>query len=230
MRTAPDMAPPRRRARRPARRSRPAPRPWISRRWPGRCCWPAGRSWRSRCHRPGHPGDGDRRRLPVHPEDPRRVLSAVATDAQADLHPAGLPGRRRHRRRPRRGAAGPGSTALPKATALTTYSYRLEHSRQAAFLAALDKAALAAWAGRGQGAKVLDFHAVMQRGQHRFLEDTTCPAGPSAPARCSPSSPKTPPPIRCYTPTPTCPKPARTARSSRSPTTGRRSPDTTRRC
>ena len=37
-----------------------------------------------------------------------------------------------------------GLTALPKATALTTYSYRLEHSRQAAFLAALDKAALAA--------------------------------------------------------------------------------------
>jgi hypothetical protein len=29
-----------------------------------------------------------------------------------------------------------GLTALPKATALTTYSYRLEHSRQAAFLAA----------------------------------------------------------------------------------------------
>ena len=33
-----------------------------------------------------------------------------------------------------------GLTALPKATALTTYSYRLEHSRQAAFLTALDKA------------------------------------------------------------------------------------------
>ena len=37
-----------------------------------------------------------------------------------------------------------GLTALPKTTALTTYSYRLEHSRQAAFLAALDKAAIAA--------------------------------------------------------------------------------------
>ena len=47
-------------------------------------------------------------------------------------------------------AADPGAalfaalTALPKTTALTTYSYRLQHSRQAAFLAALDKAALAA--------------------------------------------------------------------------------------
>jgi hypothetical protein len=34
-----------------------------------------------------------------------------------------------------------GLTALPKATALSTYSYRLQHSRQAAFLTALDKAA-----------------------------------------------------------------------------------------
>jgi hypothetical protein len=37
-----------------------------------------------------------------------------------------------------------GLTALPKATALATCSCRLQHSRQAAFLAALDKAALAA--------------------------------------------------------------------------------------
>ena len=35
-----------------------------------------------------------------------------------------------------------GLTALPKATALTTCSYRLEHSRQAAFLAALDRAGI----------------------------------------------------------------------------------------
>ena len=37
-----------------------------------------------------------------------------------------------------------GLTALPKATALTTYSYRLEHARQAAFLTAVDKAAITA--------------------------------------------------------------------------------------
>jgi hypothetical protein len=43
-----------------------------------------------------------------------------------------------------------GLTALPKATALTTYSYRLEHSRQAAFLAALDKASLAAGLATGE--------------------------------------------------------------------------------
>jgi hypothetical protein len=56
-----------------------------------------------------------------------------------------------------------GLTALPKATALTTYSYRLEHSRQAAFLAALDKAALAAGLADGQALN-LDFHAVMHWG------------------------------------------------------------------
>src|SRR2546423_1627551 len=41
---------------------------------------------------------------------------------------------------------------------------------------------------------------------------TPSPAGPSAPARCSPSSPKTPPPTPSCTPTPTYPRPARTAR------------------
>ena len=49
-----------------------------------------------------------------------------------------------------------GLTALPKATALTTYSYRLEHRKQAAFLAALDKAAIAAGLADGQALN-LDF-------------------------------------------------------------------------
>ncbi len=62
-----------------------------------------------------------------------------------------------------------GLTALPKATALTTYSYRLEHSRQAAFLAALDKAALAAGLADGQALN-LDFHAVMHWGDDPVLE------------------------------------------------------------
>ena len=44
-------------------------------------------------------------------------------------------------------------TAPPKATALTTYSYRLEHRKQAAFPAALDKAALAAGLAEGRGAE-----------------------------------------------------------------------------
>jgi hypothetical protein len=73
-------------------------------------------------------------------------------------------------------AAGPGAalfaalTALPKATALTTYSYRLEHRKQAAFLAALDKASLAAGLADG-GALNLDFHAVYRsRTRHTGFE------------------------------------------------------------
>jgi len=62
-----------------------------------------------------------------------------------------------------------GLTALPKATALTTYSYRLEHARQAAFLARLDKAALAAGLADGEALN-LDFHAVMHWGQDPVLE------------------------------------------------------------
>ena len=62
-----------------------------------------------------------------------------------------------------------GLTSLPKATALTTYSYRLEHAKQAAFLAALDKATLAAGLAAGDAIN-LDFHAVMHWGQDPALE------------------------------------------------------------
>jgi hypothetical protein len=62
-----------------------------------------------------------------------------------------------------------GLTALPKATALTTYSYRLQRSRQAAFLAALDKAAIAAGLADGQALN-LDFHAIMHWGEDPVLE------------------------------------------------------------
>jgi len=62
-----------------------------------------------------------------------------------------------------------GLTALPKATALTTCSYRLEHARQAAFLAALDTAAITAGLADGQ-ALHLDFHAIMHWGDDPVLE------------------------------------------------------------
>ncbi|MGE5292805.1 MAG: hypothetical protein ACM3ML_37575 [Micromonosporaceae bacterium] len=52
---------------------------------------------------------------------------------------------------------------MPKATALTTYSYRPGHRKQAAFLSALDKAALSAGLADGE-ALALDFHAVMHWG------------------------------------------------------------------
>jgi hypothetical protein len=72
-------------------------------------------------------------------------------------------------------AADPGAalfaalTALPKATALTTYSYRLQHSAQAGFLRALDTAALAAGLADGEALN-LDFHAVMHWGEDPALE------------------------------------------------------------
>ncbi len=62
-----------------------------------------------------------------------------------------------------------GLSALPKTTALTSYSYRLKHSKQAAFLTALDKATLKT--GLATGAAVnLDFHAVMHWGTDPALE------------------------------------------------------------
>ncbi len=62
-----------------------------------------------------------------------------------------------------------GLAALPKATALTTYSYRLTHERQRRFLAALDGAMLAAGLAEG-GDFDVDFHAVMHWGEDAALE------------------------------------------------------------
>jgi len=64
-----------------------------------------------------------------------------------------------------------GLVALPKATALTTYSYRLEHSRQAALLAALGKAMLAENLIADAGGDLdLDFHAIMHWGDDAGLD------------------------------------------------------------
>jgi len=68
-----------------------------------------------------------------------------------------------------------GLTSLPKATALTTYSYRLEHAKQAAFLSALDKATLTAGLATGDAIN-LDFHAVMHWGQDPALEKHYVPS------------------------------------------------------
>ncbi len=68
-----------------------------------------------------------------------------------------------------------GLTALPKTTALTSYSYRLEHAKQAAFLSALDKATLNAGLATGDAVN-LDFHAVMHWGQDPALEKHYVPS------------------------------------------------------
>jgi len=74
-------------------------------------------------------------------------------------------------------AADPGSAlfaglaALPKKSALTSYSYRLDHAQQRAFLAALDKQMISAGlAGHDEAVFDLDFHAVMHWGQDPALE------------------------------------------------------------
>jgi hypothetical protein len=64
-----------------------------------------------------------------------------------------------------------GLVALPKATALTTYSYRLDHARQSALLGALGKAMLAADLVSDAGGDLdLDFHAIMHWGEDVALE------------------------------------------------------------
>jgi hypothetical protein len=62
-----------------------------------------------------------------------------------------------------------GLVALPKTTALSTYSYRLEHRKQQRFLAALDQATLAAGLAVGEEIN-LDFHAVMHWGEDPALD------------------------------------------------------------
>ena len=68
-----------------------------------------------------------------------------------------------------------GLTALPKTTALTTYSYRLQHAKQKKFLTALDKASVAAGLATGEVLN-LDFHAVMHWGEDAALEKHYVPS------------------------------------------------------
>ena len=135
-------------------RSRPAPKPWTSPRCPARAETRLAGLFLAipDLIALGVPDMVAAAGYPSTAEDPRPVLRAVAAGAQAD-----------HRTRRVSHvydiAADPGAalfaglTALPKATALTTYSYRLQHSRQAAFLTALDKAATRGRARRRRGAE-----------------------------------------------------------------------------
>ena len=68
-----------------------------------------------------------------------------------------------------------GLTALPKTTALTSYSYRLQHAKQKAFLTALDAATIRAGLATGEVVN-LDFHAVMHWGADPALEKHYVPS------------------------------------------------------
>jgi len=62
-----------------------------------------------------------------------------------------------------------GLVALPKATALTSYSYRLSHARQRDFLVALGRVMTEAGLAAGEDFD-LDFHAIMHWGEDVALE------------------------------------------------------------
>jgi hypothetical protein len=65
-----------------------------------------------------------------------------------------------------------GLAVLPKKSALTSYSYRLAHDHQRAFLAALDTKMISSGLAAGEEAIFdLDFHAVMHWGHH-FAQDS----------------------------------------------------------
>jgi transposase len=70
-----------------------------------------------------------------------------------------------------------GMAALPKKSALTSYSWRLSHDHQHKFLAALDANMIGAGlATAGEAVFDLDFHAVMHRGHDPALEKHYVPA------------------------------------------------------
>jgi hypothetical protein len=70
-----------------------------------------------------------------------------------------------------------GLTALPKTTALTSYSYRLDHTRQTALLTELGKQMIQANLITDTGGDLdLDFHAIMHWGQDIALEKHYVPS------------------------------------------------------
>jgi transposase-like protein len=70
-----------------------------------------------------------------------------------------------------------GLSALPKKSALTDYSYRLDHDRQRSFLTALDRSMIGSGlATADQAVFDLDFHAIMHWGQDPALEKHYVPA------------------------------------------------------
>ena len=68
-----------------------------------------------------------------------------------------------------------GLSSLPKTTALTSYSYKLSHERQHAFLLALNTAMLRAGLINGTDFD-LDFHAIMHWGEDAALEKHYVPS------------------------------------------------------
>ncbi len=112
---------------------------------------------------------------------------------------------------------------------MTTYSYRLEHRKQAAFLTALDKASLAAGLASGEALN-LDFHAVMHWGDDPVLEKHYVPRRSQRTRSVLTFFAEDAGTHTLLYANADGPRPPRTARSSRSPTIGMPSQGTTRPC
>ncbi len=95
-----------------------------------------------------------------------------------------------------------GLVALPKATHLTSYSYRVKRGSNVALLEALGWACRSVGLYSGEAGFNLDFHTIRHHGDEVPLEDHYVARVPSGPALCSPSSPKTTRRPRWSTPTP----------------------------
>ena len=97
-----------------------------------------------------------------------------------------------------------GLSALPKATALTTYSYRLDHTHQQRFLAGLGRAMLAGDLIADTGGDLdLDFHAIMHWGEDVALEKNYVPRRSQRTRSVLTFFAQDPPPTPSSTPTPT---------------------------
>ena len=86
-----------------------------------------------------------------------------------------------------------GLVAVPKATHLTSYSYRVRRSSNVALLEGLAKRCRQIGLYNGDGGFNLDFHTIATTANKSRSKNTTSPHAPNAPAPCSPWSPKTTP-------------------------------------
>ena len=78
-----------------------------------------------------------------------------------------------------------GLAVLPKKSALTSYSYRLSHSHQQRFLAALDRQMISSGlARRAKRSSTWTSTPSCTGAATPPWKSTTCPPGPSGPGRC----------------------------------------------
>jgi len=95
-----------------------------------------------------------------------------------------------------------GLVAIPKATHLTSYSYRVKRASNVALLEALSRRCREIGLYSGEAGFNLDFHTIRHTATKSPSKSTMWSRARNEPARCSPSSRKTTPPPRWCMPTP----------------------------